>query len=583
MFEFEFWVVISCLLFLVCSLVFELFKTPVTFLLVVSVICLSGVYTPQQVLNHIANEQIAVILMLMILGNILRRSELIEQFFKNIFNDSLSIRGFNSRLYIIVGSLSAFFNNTPLVAILVPHVSQWGKRNNISPSKFLLPLSYASIIGGGITLIGTSANLIVDKMFRDNGGEGFELFDFFYFGFPIFIVGWIYTLFSNQLLQNRITIDKKNLSRDYFVETRVKPNATFIGKSVNDAGFRNLKDLFLVEIVRSNRILQPVSPSEIIEQNDLLMFAGDTDKVIDFLSNHPEIELVNETGRVDKEQEIVEVVVPATSSIIGKRIKDSNFRAKYDAAIIGVRRNGEKVNGKIGSLEAKRGDMFLCITGPDFGVRVDRANELYVISKVQSVNNISKKATLVVLGSMFVAMILAGFKITSLFNSMILMLTIISASKLVPFEEIKKSFNYNFLLVGGGALAFGNAMKDTGVAEYLALNALTIFNNLGVLGTLVGFFLVTNLLASFMTNIASIAIIYPIAVFVSKDLGIDLYLMSILIAFGGSKIFITPIGYQTNLMVYGPGGYKTIDYLKYGLPLLLLITILITIMCSLLI
>lgn len=570
---------VFCLVFLITSLIFEWFKPPITFLLVVSIVSLSGVYAPQEVLHLIANEQIAVILMLMVLGNIMRRSVLIDMMFKSVFKDDIGSRGFLSRLYLLVGGLSAFFNNTPLVAILIPHVSQWGKRNKISPSKILLPLSYASVIGGGITLIGTSANLIVDKLYQDNGGEGFLLFDFAYFGIPLFIVGFIYVLFAGKFLKDRVPFQQSLQRRDYFVETRVKSRSDIIGKSVEEAELRNLKDLYLVEIIRRDRIISPVSRDEEIMEGDLLMFAGDTEKVLDFLANHEDIELVNDTGLVESKQEVVEVVVPYTSSLVGKKIKDSNFRAKFDAAIIGVRRNGEKVNGKIGSLVTKRGDMFLCVTGKDFDVRVDRANELYIISKIQQINNIGVKASLVVLSSMALSMVLAGLNILSLFNSIILMLTIIAASKLVPFEEIRRSFNYNFLLVGGGALVFGSAMKDTGVAEFLANNMLNVFTGLGDVGTLVGLFLVTNLLASFMTNIAAIAIVYPIAVFITQQMGIDLYLTSMVIAFGGSKIFLTPIGYQTNLMVFGPGGYKTVDYLRYGAPLLLLITAVIFGLC----
>lgn len=567
--ELHLYILMACLAFLILSLLFEWVTTPISFLLVIAVVCVSGIMKPAEVLDQIANEQIAVVLMLMIMGNILKRSTLVETLFKRVFKDGISERQFLSRQYWLVGSLSAFFNNTPLVAILMPQISEWARRNYSSPTRLLLPLSYASIIGGGITLIGTSTNLIVDKLYVDVGGEGFELFDFAIFGLPIFLVGYAYTMLTRKVLRTRVRLSQNFQSRDYLVETKVKVNAPIHGQTVEEAGLRKLKNLFIVEIIRENEVIKPVGPDDVVRSGDKIIFAGDTSKVIGFLDKHPSFELNNTSIEIKNKQEIIETVVPYNSSLIGNRIKDTDFRARFDAAIIGVRRNGERLFGKIGDLEVKRGDMFLCITGKEFENRIDKVTELYVISKVQSIKNIGNKASIIVLVSMLLAMLLAGLKVLDLFTSMLLMLTVVAISGKVPFAELRKSFNYNFLLIGGGALVFGKAMVITGLAQSIASKSLFIFSDLGMIATLIGVFIVTNLLASIMTNIGAVAIVFPIAHAISNRLGIDLFLMSMMVAFGGSKIFLTAIGYQTNLMVQGAGGYKAIDYIKYGGGLLL--------------
>ncbi|MDB2363531.1 SLC13 family permease [Flavobacteriales bacterium] len=578
--DFHFVTVAICLVFLLLSLLFEWFKTPISFLIVVSVICLTGVMTPQDALHQIANEQIAVVLMLMIVGNILRRSILVENLFKRVFKDGLNESQFLSRQYWFVGVLSAFFNNTPLVAILMPQISDWSRRNHVSPSRLLIPLSFASIIGGGITLIGTSTNLIVDKLYRDSGGEGFALFDFALFGIPLFLIGYIYTLIARKVLRTRVRLTQNFKSRDYLVETKVKDNAPIIGMTVEQAGLRNLKNLFLVEIIREGEGIRPVKPVELVKEGDKMILAGDTSKILPFLDKHPSFELNNTSNEIRNRQEVLETVVPYNSSLIGKKINETGFRAKYDAAIIGVRRNGERLYGKIGDLEVQKGDMFLCLTGSEFEKKVDRANELYVISNVHSVKNIDVRTSLMVLGAMLIAMVLAGLKVTDLFSSMLIMLTVIAISGKVQFAELRKSFNYNFLLIGGGALVFGKAMVITGVAENLATKVLNVVSDFGDVPTLIGVFVVTNLLASLMTNIGAVVIVFPIASLIAQKMGVDLFTMSMMVAFGGSKILLTAIGYQTNLMVQGPGGYKAIDYLKYGGGLLILIVLTFTAILS---
>lgn len=571
--EFQYYIVLVSLIFLILSLFFEWMTTPVSFLLIVVVVCASGIMTPDEVLSEIANEQIAIVLMLMVVGNILRRSELINVLFSKLFKDGISEQSFLTRQYWLVGSLSAFFNNTPLVAILMPQVSDWAKRNHSSPSRLLMPLSFASIIGGGITLIGTSTNLIVDKLYKDVGGQGFDLFDFAIFGLPIFLVSYAYTIAARKVLRTRVRLSDQLKTRDYLTETRVKKNAPINSKTIEEAGLRSLENLFIVEIIREGKVIRPVSPDEIVYEGDRIIFAGDTSKILAFLDNHESFELNNTSIEIKEKRDVIEAVVPYNSSLIGKKINQTDFRSRFDAAIIGVRRNGERLFGKIGELEVKKGDMFLCLTGKDFEKKVDTVNELYVISNVHSIKNIGKSASVIVLVSMLVAMILAGLKIMSLFTSMLMMLTIIAISGKVPFKDLRKSFNYNFLLIGGGALVFGKALTNTGLAKDIAEVTISTFSSMGEIPTLIGVFLITNLLASLMTNIGAVAIVYPVALILCNQLGIDFFLMSMMVAFGGSKIFTTAIGYQTNLMVQGPGGYKSLDYLKYGGGLLLVVTL----------
>jgi di/tricarboxylate transporter len=277
-------------------------------------------------------------------------------------------------MIVVVAGFSAFLNNTPLVAIMMPYVHRWSRQNKIHPSKLLIPLSYAAILGGCATLIGTSTNLIVNGMVTDSqiipGLEPLKLFDFTLVGFPMIILGSIYLiLFGNKLLPARKDVieDFSDKSREYLIEAQVQSKSKIVGKTIEEAGLRNLKGLFIVEISREKDRLSAVSPQEVLKAGDVLVFAGDTNTVADMINSDIGLAFT-EIGQFARRSytEVVEVVISHNSSLISKTVRQSGFRGQYDAAILAIHRNGEKVSGKIGKVKLKAGDVLLLLAGDDF-------------------------------------------------------------------------------------------------------------------------------------------------------------------------------------------------------------------------
>ncbi|WP_457642992.1 SLC13 family permease [Persephonella sp.] len=574
--SFEEIIVLSVVLFIVLLLYFEIFHPAAVFFMAVAVLVITGILTPEEALSGFSNEQIATIVLLLVVSNVIQKIGIINVYFSKFLKENLSYKKFLSRMFLSVSSLSAFMNNTPIVAMLIPYVYNWGKKNKISPSKLLIPLSYAAILGGTVTLIGTSTNLLINGLSVDNGLKSFGVFDFAYVGIPAVLAGFLYMLiWGHKLLPEREDVLDTFLRRrkEYLVETIVRKGSPLIGKSVKEAGLRNLKGLFLIEIIRQNKRIYPVSPKEIIEENDLLIFAGQTEAVSDLVSSKIGLSLPD-FCRVDGEKaEIVEVVVSNNSSLINKRVKDTEFRAKFDAAILAVHRNGERLRGKIGEIVLKPGDLLLLITGKDFWQRTEDTTDFYVVSKVRDIINVDIKVGNFVLLGFVTVVILSAIGFLPLFTGLILLIAAIVLFKVSSYADIKKGIDINLAIIAALSLAIGKAILITGAAEKITSVILDIFFPFGVLGVLVGIYIITNILTEFITNLAAASMVFPIAVTTAQSLNVEPTAFILAVAYGASASFITPIGYQTNLMVYGVGNYKFKDFIRIGFPISVLYAI----------
>ena len=563
------------LAFIIISLYTEIIGPAFTFLIGVIVLGFFGILTPKEILSGMANEQIAVIILLLLLGDIIRKTDIIDGLFDKVFRKTKSYRGFLIKMIVVVSGFSAFLNNTPLVAIMMPYVHNWSKRNNIKPSKLLIPLSYAAILGGCATLIGTSTNLIVNGLVTDQlivpGLKPLELFDFTIVGLPMIILGSIYlTLFGNKLLPDRkdVIADFSTKSREYLVEAQIRPNSKLIGKTIEGAGLRNLKGSFLVEITRGEQRLSAVSPSEIMQEEDILVFAGDTGSIAEMINSDTGLALTQIGMFVKKPYtEVLEIVVSHNSTLITKTVRQTGFRGKYDAAILAVHRNGERIPGKIGAVKLKAGDVLLLLAGDDFAKRSYDTHDFYLISKIREFRKLKLYKSITLFGGVAAAIFLSAIGVISLFMALMILMIIILLLKIASPKDIPKSIDYNLAIIIVLSLAIGTAMIKTGMADIIANFIISVFKPFGPLGLLFGIFLITNLLASYITNKAAAAIIFPISVTAAINLGLPTTPFILIVAFAAAANFITPIGYQTNLMVYGPGGYSFKDYMKIGLPL----------------
>jgi len=551
----------------------ELLRPAVAFLLAVVILLCVGVLKPKEALEGFANEQLAIIILLLVISDIIRKSSVIDVFFNKILGKTTSDKKFSLKFMSLSAGLSSFLNNTPIVAILMPYINNWSKKNNVSPSRFLIPLSYATILGGCVTLIGTSTNLLVNGLAVNMGLDALEVFEFAPVGLTMAVVGIIYlALVGKRLLPNKKTadIDKKDTSREYFIETRVLADSSIVSKSVLEAGLRNLNNLFLVEIVRNNKVIGPVSHDFVIEADDTLIFVGNTSMIDDLKSPSLGLGLPKSCELYSNSSHLSEIVISHNSGLHNKTVKESNFRSKYDAAIVAVHRNGEKLSGKIGDIILKAGDVLLVLAGVDFQQRTQGNQAFYTISEYKPEKAPDVWKVLLIIAGLLASISLSIVEVLPLFTGLCITLGMALLLNVVPFTEIRKGIDLNLILLIAMGLAFGKAMINTGLAERLANNLGVVLTPIGLIGTLAGIFLITNLLSAYITNKAAAAIVLPVSVAIASNFSVGVTPFVLIVAFGAAASFITPIGYQTNLMVYGPGGYSFKDFFKIGLPLTIL-------------
>ena len=568
-------IVILTIVFIIIALYKELMRPPVTFLVAIVGLNIFGILSPKDILAGFSNEQIAVITLLLIIGDLVQSTNVLDRLFDRIFRKAKTYNGFLIRMMAYVATASAFFNNTPLVAMLMPYTFSWSKRNQVVVSKLLIPLSYAAILGGAATLIGTSTNLIVGGLVAEAQAEieieSIGIFDFVYVGVPMIVIGMLYILLVGKHLlpiKRGVMFDFRSSKREYVVETKVKEDSRLIGKTVSEAGLRNLTGLFLVEIIRGKEQLSPVKPEDRIQSGDHLIFAGETTTVADLIDKDFGLSLPKNAYTLnDNGTGVLEAVIPFNSNLIGKKIRESDFRSRFDASILAVHRNGEKLAGRIGDIVLKSGDLLLLIGGKEVFKRIEGYNVFYILSQVKQISDVKKTKVIIVLVGLFAAIVLSSLKIVSLFIGLLVLLAFMFISKMITMGQLKKSTRFNIVMIAGLALALGKAMMITGTADYLAEGVVAILEPHGILVTMFGIYLVTNILAGYMTNVAAVSIIFPIVLSTSIQLGVNPTPFILLIAFASSANFFTPVGYQTNLMVYSAGGYKFNDFLKIGVPL----------------
>ena len=575
MLSFDLILVFIVIAFILVSLYWGILGPSLTFVIGISVFGIFGILTPSEILSGFANEQIAVVIMLLLIGDVIRQTAVIEVIFDRIFRSARNYRGFLSRMLLIISAFSAFLNNTPLVAVMMPYVNSWCKRNKIAPSKFLMPLSFAAILGGCATLIGTSTNLIVNGLVESQkiipGLQPLKIFDFTIVGLPMMVIGFFYLLFfGDKLLPETDRADEESSghTREYLVESKVRSGSYIAGKTIEEAGFFGEKAYTLLEIIREEIKVLSFSEKFVLQEGDILVFSGDTTTIAELIEGKSGLQLP-EVGMMKKRKktEIVEIVISQNSSLIGKTVKTINFRSKYDAAIIAVHRNGVRIMEKLGEIMLRAGDVLLLFTGENFLIRTENTMDFYFISKVRGFVKLEWYKTAVLLGGLMLSILLSAFGVIRLFMGLILVIIASLALKITNPKDLSKSIDYNLAIIIVLSLALGIAMAKSGAADLLADSIINVFMPLGKIGILFGIFLITSILAAYITSKAAAAIIFPISLTMSANLDLNPVPFVLIVAFASAANFMTPIGFQTNLMVYGPGNYSFKDFMKVGGPL----------------
>lgn len=521
----------------------------------------TNMVTTEQVITSFANKGLLTLILLMVCSIALEKTKLLRQVAAFIIRPNYTQTWL--RLFLVTVFSSAFLNNTAVVSTMLAPI----RNNSHHPaSKLLLPLSYAAILGGTLTLIGTSTNLIVNSMVLELGLPPLKFFDFTLVG-GCLILGCGFLLFSlSRLLPNHA--NEKTLAADYFTDAKVLPSSSLIGRTIEENGLRNLESLFLVEILRDGRLISPVSPQEIIEQNDRLLFSGDIKKMT-ILNQFDGLSLYAYENGLPL-QNLTEVVVRPESLLAGKTLKEVGFRALFDSAVVALKRDGKALSGRLGDIQLNPGDYLMLAVGQDFQTRHNVSKNFYFISGIETDRLLTgPKAWLATFG-FFSAIVLAALELVPLFQSMLLLLGILILSKCLYANEVIARLPRQIWLIISSALLLSQALSNTHALEMLSALVAQHQEGINPIWGLILVYGLTWIITELVTNNAAAALMFPIAYGMAVSLDSNLHSFILAIAFGASASFISPYGYQTNLMVYSAGHYSLSDFIKIGLPLSLL-------------
>lgn len=487
-----------------------------------------------------------------------------------------SLASAQARMMLPVAGLSAFLNNTPIVAMFMPVVNDWVKKHNLSASRLFIPLSYAAIVGGTCTLIGTSTNLVVYGMLGEETRVRIGMFTIAAIGLPVAALVLAYTLLLSQRLLPERKTPRKIVEdpRHYTVEMLVEPGSAVAGKTIEQAGLRHLPGAFLMEIEREGERLVAVPPTQQLFGGDRLIFVGVVETVIDLQRIRGLVPATDQVFKLNDPKPnriLVEAVVSPSCPLVGKSIRSGRFRTKYDAVVIAVHRNGQQLeNSKLGDIVLQVGDTLLIETHPRFIDQQRDRRDFYLVSGIRDFRPIRHDRAWIALAILaaMVAVVTVGW--LSMLNAALIAAGLMVVSRACTGTEARRSIDWRVLLVIGAALGVGQALDLSGAAEHIAGSLIGLAGGNPWL-VLLMVYLVTTMFTEIITNNAAAVLVLPIAKAAAMELGVDVMPFVMAIMVGASASFATPIGYQTNLMVYGPGGYRFSDYLRFGLPLNILV------------
>ncbi|HEX5106130.1 MAG TPA: SLC13 family permease [Pirellulaceae bacterium] len=580
----------------------------------VILLVVSGVLSPGDALAGLSNEGMVTVGVLYIVGAGVRETGGVDWIAKSLFGRPKSLLTAIIRLVFPTLGLSALMNNTPLVAMLLPAVDDFAKTQRISPSKLMIPLSYAAILGGTMTLIGTSTNLVVQGQVQKEidkqaaaAKQGaavppgqlvqpLGMFDITWVGVPAALIGGIYVVFAARWLlpDRKAPLSTVADPREYTVEMQVEADSPLAGKSIEAAGLRHLPGLYLAEIDRDGSVIPAVSPREVLRAGDRLLFVGVVESVVELQKIRGLIPATDDVFQLKAprpQRVLIEAVVSNSCPLVGMTIRDSRFRSHYNAVVVAVARNGQRLHQKIGDIVLHAGDVLLVEAHPSFAEQHKNSRDFFLVSQIDGSTPPKHELALVALGILALMVLAISAKDLMAVAAAALpflqpaadwlpritpiMASLVAAAAMIIFrcaslETARKSIDWQVLLAIAAAFALGAALDKSGAAEVIAQRTIALAGGNPWI-TLALIYLVTVVVTELITNNAAALLMFPFAFNAAGQLGVNYMPFVIVVMMAASAGFATPIGYQTNLMVYGPGGYRFSDYVKVGVPLDILI------------
>ncbi len=576
-----------------------------------TLLVLAGVVEPLRAVAGFASTPVVMIGALYVVAGGLVETGAMRMVVDRLLGRPSSLEGAQLRMMVPVAGLSAFMNNTPIVAMFVPVISDWAKRLRLSPSRLLMPLSFAAILGGSCTLIGTAPNIVVTEEYvrwletsayaRELGLDVLSPTEQMWWmgavGLPVAVCGVAFVVLTTRwlLAERKPAASIRDEARKFTVEMEVKAESPIVGKTIEEAGLRQLPGLYLVEIEREGRQIPAPGPGAQIVGGDVLVFVGVIESVVDLRKIRglvPATDQVRKVNAARRQRLIVEAVVAERAPFARRTVRESRFRSLYNAAIIAVHRGGTRVKGKIGDIRLEAGDVLLLEAGSEFVERFRNSSEFYLVSKVDGGEEPHFERAPVAIGILllFVGLLSLSGPIdrgllwldgrlgwvdvptgtVTPMTSALLCACLMVATRCTTSTAARGQINWQVLLAVGAALGLGVAMEETGAAVWVADGVLGVIEPLGPHGVLLGMFLLVNVVTQFVTNVAAAALMFPIVIATAVRMGVSPEPFVVVLMIAAACSFATPVGYQTNLMVFGPGGYRFGDFLKMGVPLTIL-------------
>ncbi|MDD9942611.1 MAG: SLC13 family permease [Myxococcales bacterium] len=569
------WLTIAVTGAMVAAMVRNLAAPDMVLLAGLAILLATGVLTPPEAFAGFSNTGMLTIAVLFVVSAGVQRTGGLDFVVTRVLGHPRSAAGAHLRMMVPVATISAFMNNTPVVAMMLPIVSDWSRRIGISPGKLFIPLSYASIVGGSCTIIGTATNLVVLGLTQNRLPHlRVGMFEIAQLGLPVMLSTILYTLVcSRWLLPSRggATPSAFEQAREYTVSMHVLSDSPLVGLTIEEAGLRHLRGLFLIEIQRADSEIRPApGPDVRLHANDLLLFAGVIDSVVELQQIRGLVPAdEGQANRVEPRpnRRLVEAVVATQSELIGQTVREARFRTHYNAAIIAVHRQGQRVRSKVGDIELSAGDTLLLAASPNFADLYRDDPTFALVSEVQNSQPRRHERSWISMSLLAIMVGLSAAGVFPLLTAALVAAGLMIVTRCLTADEARRSVDLRVLLTIAAAFAVGEALRKTGAAGILAQFVVAGAAPFGAVGLLSGIYVTTVLLSSVITTNAAAVLMFPIAYAATQTAGFDFkpFMFSLMLA--ASANFMTPIGYQTNLMVYGPGRYRFADFTRFGLPL----------------
>ena len=536
---------------------------------------ITGILGPAQALAGFGNPGVITIATLYVVAAGLKETGAVQWIARRLLGHPKTETAAQLRMIAPTGLLSAFMNNTAVVAMFIPAIQDWAQRLGIPASKLLLPLSYAAILGGTCTLIGTSTNLVVDGMLQSRLGINLGLFELAWVGVPLLVVGGAFLV----LVGHRLLPDRGGLSeeldqvREYGVEVEVESPGPLVGKTIAQAGLRALTYGYLTEIDRDGRLITAVEPDRTLQAGDKLYFVGAPECASELRRIQglkPANGSVHKLEMENHQRCLVEVVLGPEFPALNKTIRDSRFRTRFNAVILSVSREGKRVPGKLGDITFRMGDTLLLEASHQFVEQYRFRRDFLLVSALNDSTPPDFRKAPRALGILAVMVLLSASGLLSILEAAFIAAGAMIVSGCLTASRARRSVDLPVLVVIAASFALGNAMTETGAAQWVA-GLLLGWGPLTPWVALAMVYVLTAVFTEVITNNAAAVLMFPIAMAVSEQLGVSVLPFAIAVMFAASASFITPLGYQTNLMVYGPGRYQFTDYVRIGMPLSILV------------